>query len=203
MKVIKQAKPRTAEDESRLRETVADIIAHVRSAGDAALREYSERFDGTVRESFRVSREEIDAAYEKMTEEEIRDLREARANIEAFARAQKDSLKPLTDFSPRPGIFLGHRIIPVSSCCCYVPGGSYPLFSTALMLITPAKVAGVGRVCACAPIAKGTGGIHYKTLVAMDLAGADEYFDILMGDRVEPRRAFIEQHAHEVSNLDV
>jgi histidinol dehydrogenase len=87
-------------------------------------------------------------------------------------------MSEVKDFSPQPGIFLGHRIIPVSSCCCYVPGGRYPLFSTALMLITPAKAAGVGRVAAAAPVVHGTGSIHYKTLVAMDLAGADEIYAI-------------------------
>lgn len=178
MKIIKKAKERTAEDNRRLRQTVSEIIERVCESGDAALREYSEKFDGCVRERLRVSEEEIEAAYARLTPEEIADLKEARANIEAFARAQKDSLKPIEDFSPRPGIHLGHRIIPVNSCCCYVPGGSYPLFSTALMLVTPAKVAGVTRVCAAAPVVHGTGSIHYKTLAAMDLAGADEIYAV-------------------------
>ena len=178
MKIIKKAKERTAEDNRRLRNTVSDIIDNVCRNGDEALREYSERFDGFVREGFRVSREEIDAAYAQMDPADIEDLKAAKANIEAFARAQRDSMTEVRDFSPQPGIFLGHRIIPVSSCCCYVPGGSYPLFSTALMLITPAKVAGVDRVCAAAPVVHGTGSIHYKTLVAMDLAGADEIYAV-------------------------
>ena len=178
MKIIKKAKERTAEDNRRLRNTVSDIIDNVCRNGDEALREYSERFDGFVREGFRVSREEIDAAYAQMDPADIEDLKAAKANIEAFARAQRDSMTEVRDFSPQPGIFLGHRIIPVNSCCCYVPGGSYPLFSTALMLITPAKVAGVDRVCAAAPVVHGTGSIHYKTLVAMDLAGADEIYAV-------------------------
>ena len=176
MKIIKKAKERTAEDNRQLRDTVTDIIDSVCSRGDQALREYSEKFDGFVRDSFRVSREEIDAAYARMDPADLEDLKAARANIEAFALAQRDSMTEVRDFSPQPGIFLGHRIIPVSSCCCYVPGGRYPLFSTALMLITPAKVAGVKRVVATAPVAHGTGNINYKTLVAMDLAGADEIY---------------------------
>lgn len=178
MKIIKKAKERTAEDNRTLRNTVSDIIDNVCENGDEALRGYSERFDGFVRESFRVSREEIEAAYAQMDPADIEDLKEARANIEAFARAQRASMTEVRDFSPQPGIFLGHRIIPVSSCCCYVPGGSYPLFSTALMLITPAKVAGVSRIAATAPVVHGTGSIHYKTLVAMDLAGADEIYAV-------------------------
>ena len=178
MRYIKKAKERTAEDNRRLRQIVSDIIDNVCENGDAALHEYSRKFDESDRESFRVSREEIEAAYANMTEQEINDLKEAKANIEAFAKAQKDALAPIEDFCPRPGIHLGHRIIPVTSACCYVPGGSYPLFSTALMLITPAKVAGVKRVCATAPVVHGTTSIHYKTLVAMDLAGADEIYTV-------------------------
>ncbi len=178
MNVIKKAKERTAEDNRKLRNTVSDIIDNVCANGDSALREYSERFDGFVRENFRVSREEIDAAYAQMDPADIEDLKAAKANIEAFAKAQRDSMSEVKDFSPQPGISLGHRIIPVSSCCCYVPGGRYPLFSTALMLITPAKVAGVKRVVATAPVVHGTGNINYKTLVAMDLAGADEIYAV-------------------------
>ena len=178
MKYIKKAKERTAEDNRKLRQIVSDIIDNVCENGDAALHEYSRRFDDSDRETFRVSHKEIEAAYARMTEQEIADLKEAKANIEAFANAQKEALSPIKDFCPTPGIHLGHRIIPVSSCCCYVPGGSYPLFSTALMLITPAKVAGVNRVCATAPVVHGTASIHYKTLVAMDLAGADEIYTV-------------------------
>ncbi|MCD8053755.1 MAG: histidinol dehydrogenase [Lachnospiraceae bacterium] len=176
MKIIKKAQERTAADDRALRDTVTGIIDNVYANGDAALREYNRTFDGCERECLRVSREEIEAAYAQLTEQELSDLKEARANIEAFARAQRETVTELADFSPRPGIFLGHRILPVSSCCCYVPGGGYPLYSTALMLITPAKVADVGRIAACSPAVKGTDLIHAKTLVAMDLAGADEIY---------------------------
>jgi len=178
MKIIKKAKERTAEDNRALRNTVSEIIDTVCERGDEALKEYGEKFDGCRRETLRVTREEIEAAYAKLSEQEISDMQEARGNIEAFARAQRGSMTEIKDFSPKPGIFLGQRIIPVSSCCCYVPGGSYPLYSTALMLITPAKVAGVKRVAACAPVVKGTTQIHYKTLAAMDMAGADEIYAV-------------------------
>ena len=147
MQYLKKAKERTAEDHRKLRQTVSEIIENVCESGDRALHEYSRRFDASDRASFSVSRDEIEAAYAKMTEQELADLKKAKAHIEAFAKAQKDALSPIEDFCPEAGIHLGHRVIPVSSCCCYVPGGSYPLFSTALMLITPAKVAGVSRVC--------------------------------------------------------
>lgn len=158
--------------------SVAEIIRNVRGSGDRALLEYNARFDGSDRTEFRVTREEIDSAYARMTERELSDLRQAAEHIRAFARAQRDCIRELDGFSTVENSVLGHRIIPVSSCGCYVPGGSYPLFSTALMLIIPAKVAGVERVAVCSPAVRGKRSIHYKTLVAMDLAGADEIYAV-------------------------
>lgn len=178
MKILKESQKRTAADNKALRDSVSAIIDNVCTNGDDALKEYNKTFDGCDRENLRVSPEEIQNAYEQLTETEIDDLRTALSHITAFARAQKASMSEVQDFSPAPGIFLGHRIIPVQSCCCYVPGGGYPLYSTALMLVGPAKVAGVKRVTACSPVMKGTTQIHPKTLVAMDLAGADEIYAV-------------------------
>ena len=152
------------------------MIETVVSRGDDALREYNSRFDGCERTSLQISREEIDAAYSQVGEEEINNMKIAASNIREFAKAQRRTVSELEDFSPMPGIMLGHRVIPVDSCCCYVPGGGYPLYSTALMLGIPAKVAGVRRVAACSPVMKGTDHIHPKTLVAMDIAGIDEIY---------------------------
>lgn len=176
MQTLKSSKTRTAADRDRLRETVRDMIETVVSRGDDALREYNSRFDGCERTSLQISREEIDAAYSKVSEEEINNMKIAASNIREFAKAQRRTVSELEDFSPMPGIMLGHRVIPVDSCCCYVPGGGYPLYSTALMLGIPAKVAGVRRVAACSPVMKGTDHIHPKTLVAMDIAGIDEIY---------------------------
>lgn len=178
MKILKKSKERTAEDNRALRDSVTAIIDDVCQRGDTALHEYNEKFDDCHRDVLRISREEIEQAYAQITEQELSDLRMAKSNIEKFAAAQRRTMTELENFSPQPGIYLGHRIIPVSSCCCYVPGGGYPLYSTALMLITPAKVAGVKRIAACSPTVKGTSKIHYKTLVAMDLAGADEIYAV-------------------------
>lgn len=178
MRIIKKSQERTAEDNKALRDTVSGIIDTVIERGDEALKEYNLRFDNCSRDRIRVSREEIEAAYSRVSSEEIADLKDALSNIEAFARAQRETVKDLPSFSPRPGVFLGHRILPVKSCLCYVPGGRFPLYSTALMLITPAKVAGVERICACSPVVKGTDHIQDKTLVAMDLAGADEIYAV-------------------------
>jgi histidinol dehydrogenase len=106
----------------------------------------------------------------------------AAKNIRAFALAQKASIHDIANFEVMPGLSLGHRVIPVDSALCYVPGGSYPLFSTALMLVIPAKVAGVGRVAACSPCRRLTNekgecsGINPKTLAALHIAGADEIY---------------------------
>lgn len=178
MKVLKESQVRSEEDNLNLRESVTAIIHDVRKNGDAALRQYNEKFDGCNRDSIRVSKQEIEAAYGELSAGEIEDLRAAYKNIRSFAEAQRETVKPLEGFCPEPGIFLGHRIIPVDSCCCYVPGGNYPLYSTALMLAVPAKAAGVARVAACSPVVRGTDQINAKTLVAMDLAGVDEIYAV-------------------------
>ena len=178
MKIMKEAKVRTEEDKKKLTQIVGDMIDDVKNRKDEALKEYSQRFDGSKRESFLVSQEEIQEAYAQLSAQEIEDLKKAASHIRAFAKAQRETIKPLENFSPAPGIFLGHRIIPVKSCCCYVPGGNYPLYSTALMLIIPAKAAGVARVAACSPVMKGTDRINPKTLAAMDIAGADEIYGV-------------------------
>ena len=177
MKYLKTALARSDADAKELREAVGDIIGDVRENADEALLRYNLRFDGCSRPEFRVSGEEIAEAYRAAPEEAVADIRAAASNIRAFAQAQRGTMTDLT-FSTAPGVTLGHRIIPVESCCCYVPGGGYPLYSTALMLAIPAKAAGVKRIAACSPAMKGTSKIHPLTLVAMDTAGADEIYAV-------------------------
>ncbi|MDE8731742.1 histidinol dehydrogenase [Eubacteriales bacterium DFI.9.88] len=176
MKELKSSKKRTEADRTALRQAVGDIIDRVIKDGDAALQEYNKQFDQCERQVLRISKQEIEEAYQQVSDEELSDIKKAAANIEAFANAQKETVGSLKDFSPSPGIKLGHRVIPVQSCCCYVPGGGYPLYSTALMLGIPARVAGVERITACSPVIKGTTTIHPKTLVAMDVAGINEIY---------------------------
>ena len=99
MRTIKKAKERTTEDDRRLRKSVEEIIDRVLQDGDSALREYNEKFDGCSRQHLRVSREEIEEAYSRLSSEEIADLKTARANIEKFAAAQRDTVAELKDFS--------------------------------------------------------------------------------------------------------
>lgn len=176
MRIIKGCTPRMPEEDRQLREGVAEIIESVRAHGDQALQEYSRRWDGNTRESLRVSAEEIQDAYRQVEPGLLDAIRTAADNIRRFAEAQKATLLPLPEQEISPGVFLGHRVIPVEACGCYVPGGGYPLFSTALMLAVPARVAGVSRVVACSPARRGTNSIHPATLVALDIAGADEIY---------------------------
>jgi histidinol dehydrogenase len=178
LEFLKQARRRSRESIAELRGVVADIIEDIRAGGDAALMRYNEKFDGAAREKFRLSGEEIDNALGVVSSDDIEDLRRAAENIRAFAQAQFDAACGPLSFSPAPGVTLGHRAIPVRACCCYVPGGNYPLYSTALMLAIPAKVAGVPRVAACSPPIKGTSEIHPKTVAAMVLAGVDEIYAV-------------------------
>lgn len=178
MKILKRSKERTVATTKELRQGVADIIEDVRANGDAALLRYNEQFDACTRKNLRVSQDEIKEAYSQLTEQEIADIEQAAANIRDFARAQRETMRDLPAYTPKPGVTLGHRNIPVRACCCYVPGGGYPLYSSALMLAIPAKTAGVPRVAACSPTMRGTNKIHPKTLVAMDIAGADEIYAV-------------------------
>ncbi len=178
MTYIKKAKELAVLDDAQLRKSVFDIIETVRTRGDTALKEYNLQFDNSSRSTLRVTSQEVQEAYQKVPAEEIVDIRAAAENIRRFATAQRDCIKELRDFEPIPGLLLGHRVSPVDSCCCYVPGGGYPLYSSALMLGIPAKVAGVKRVVACSPSMKNTGEIHPKTLVAMDVAEVDEIYAV-------------------------
>jgi sulfopropanediol 3-dehydrogenase len=176
MKTIKQAMPRSLADSAELAGRVGKIIEEVRALGDQALQTYNADFDQCHRDALRVSDQEIAEAYKQVPAEDIEKMEQAASNIRAFAQAQKALFAQLEGITPMAGITLGHRVIPVDGCCCYVPGGSYPLYSTALMLGIPAKVAGVPRVIGCSPAMKGTPNIHPKTLVAMDMAGMDEIY---------------------------
>lgn len=178
MEYLKKALPRSESETGSVKAAVAEIIDNIKKNKDSALRDYNQRFDGNDRDSFRITRAEIERAYSEIKPEELADIKKAAANIEEFAKRQRECLKGLDEVSIVHGSSLGHRVIPVGSCGCYVPGGSYPLYSTALMLIIPARVAGVKRVVACSPSVKGTGEINHKTLVAMDVAGADEIYAV-------------------------
>lgn len=158
--------------------TVTEIIADVAANGDIAVSGYERRFSGSERKRFRVSGDEMATACAAVAPELITAIEVALANIKKFAELQFSTIDELPAQEISPGVRLGHKIIPVDSCCCYIPGGRYPLFSTALMLAIPAKVAGVKRICACTPVVNGTNLPHVATLAALYIAGVDEVYAI-------------------------
>lgn len=176
MKILKSSGFKNKETEKIVKEQVSAIIEDIKINKDEALKKYNLKFDNNDRSVIKVSKEEIEEAYKQVDEEFIQNLKVAAKNIENFAIAQKESFDNNFEKEIYPGVILGQKHIPVTSCLAYVPGGGYSLFSTALMLIIPAKVAGVKRVIACSPTMKSTPKINPKTLVAMDIAGADEIY---------------------------
>lgn len=176
--MIKHLKKGKQEDEKaidnqKVKTIVENIISDIEQRGDAAVSEYSGQFDKWTPESFRLSKEEINACYEQLSEQEISDIKWAQKQVRNFATIQRESMKDV-EVETLPGVVLGHKNIPVDSVGCYVPGGKYPLVASAHMSIVTAKVAGVKRVVAATPP------FHGKpapaVIVAMDLAGADEIY---------------------------
>jgi sulfopropanediol 3-dehydrogenase len=159
------------ERDRAVKETVASVIADVRARGDAAVREYSDRFDKWSPESFRLSSQEIGKIVETVPDRVIADIKAVQERVRTFARHQLASLQDF-EVETEPGVFLGQKNIPVSSAGAYVPGGRYPLVASAHMTVVTAKVAGVGRVIACTPPIRGE--LPAATITAMHLAGADE-----------------------------
>lgn len=172
---FKKAERNLGEEKASVEQVVREIIRNVQQSGDKAILDYTSKFDGITLDSVRVPREALKEAYAKVAPETIENLKFAAARIRDFAEHQKSCLKELR-YEITPGVTLGHRLVPIESCGCYVPAGRYPLPSSALMSIIPAKVAGVKRVAACSPASKGQNGIHPAVLVAMDLAGVDEIY---------------------------
>jgi sulfopropanediol 3-dehydrogenase len=162
-----------AKNLAEVRKVVESVIADIRENGDAAVREYSSKFDNWCPDSFRLSEEQIAAIIADVPEQVIEDIKFVQAQVRRFAEAQLASMKEI-EIETLPGVFLGHKHVPVSAAGAYVPGGRYPLTASAHMTIVTAKVAGVQRVAACTPPIRGE--IPKATIAAMYLAGADEIY---------------------------
>ncbi|MDR3354235.1 MAG: histidinol dehydrogenase, partial [Synergistaceae bacterium] len=175
MRLFKEAEQALHYDGPPIERIVSEILENVRIGGDRAVLDYGEKFDGFRPRSIRIADDVVKAAYSKVEPDTITNLRFAADRITDFARHQRASMHELR-YEISPGVTLGHRLIPVGSCGCYVPAGRYPLPSSALMSIIPAKVAGVGRIAAASPASRGADGIHPAILAAMDIAGADEVY---------------------------
>ena len=139
---------RPAQDSGLLTQTCEEVFADVRGRGDAAVRDYTRRFDGADISDFRVSEQEF-AAAEGAVGAELKDaIKLAAANIEAFHRAQMPRRVEWEDGS---GIRCWQEPRAIEKVGLYVPGGSAPLFSTVLMLAIPARLAGCREVALCTP----------------------------------------------------
>jgi sulfopropanediol 3-dehydrogenase len=163
----------TAEQQTQVRRTVEEILVTIGARGEAAVREYSEKFDKWSPASFRLTADEIEACVSALPRPTIADIEFAQAQIRNFALAQRAALKDV-EVQTLPGVVLGHRNIPVSSVGCYVPGGRYPMVASAHMSVVTAKAAGVKRIIATAPPFGGKP--HPAIVAAMHLGGADEIY---------------------------
>ncbi|MDU6433670.1 MAG: histidinol dehydrogenase, partial [Pantoea sp.] len=150
--------------------TVRDVLDQVKSNGDAALREFSARFDKAQVEALRVTPDQIAAAGARLSDALKQAMAAAVANIETFHNAQKLAA---VDIETQPGVRCQQITRPVRSVGLYIPGGSAPLFSTVLMLATPARIAGCSRVALCSPPP-----IADEILYAAHLCGVEEVFQV-------------------------
>ncbi|WP_213957563.1 histidinol dehydrogenase [Variovorax sp. dw_954] len=158
---------------AQVRETVSEIIAAVEAHGDAAVRAYSKKLDDWSPTSFRLSPEEIASCVASLSTQERSDIDFAQAQVRRFAEIQKSTLRDV-EVETLPGVFLGHKNLPVQSVACYVPGGKYPLIASAHMGVVTASVAGVERIVAVAPPFNGRP--NPAIVAAMHLGGAHEIY---------------------------
>jgi len=177
IKYIKKSKSSISksDDNEDIKITVESIISDIRQNGDKAVRKNSIKFDKWDPKNFKLTDDEIISAQSLLTKSQIKDIKFAQSQIKNFAEHQLNTINEL-EVETLPGVFLGHKNIPVESVGCYVPGGRYPMVASAHMSIITAKVAGVKRVIACAP--PYNNGPHPAIVTAMKLAGADEIYVI-------------------------
>jgi sulfopropanediol 3-dehydrogenase len=174
MKIIKSGGHRLFEKDPQTAQVVSTMLLELEKGGMDAVRKYSKQLDGWDRGNFELTRAEIDAAIAQLSPQAIADTDYCQGNVRRFAQAQLRTMLPL-EVELRPGVWLGHKHIPVNAVGSYVPGGRYPMFGSAQMSIIPAKVAGVKTVVACTPPVKGQSW-YPATINAMAKAGADRIF---------------------------
>ena len=153
---------------------VAGIVADVRARGDAALLEYTERFDHAVLRSLQVSKEEFDEAMTLVDPRMQAVLKKAAASIRAFHNEQRRSGFILND---RKGVVMGQKVLPLERVGIYVPGGTATYPSTVLMDSIPAKIAGVKELMITTPPGR-DGKVNPVILAAARIAGVDRVFKV-------------------------
>lgn len=167
---------RSTNDYGNYEEIVAGIVADVVKNKEDALFAYTEKFDKCTitRETFRVTEEEIKAAYDELEPEFVRVLKASAENIRVYH--EKQLRNSWIDTKP-DGTILGQKITPLEKVGVYVPGGKAAYPSTTLMNVVPAKVAGVDQIVMTTPAGK-DGKVNPATLVAADIAGVDMIFKV-------------------------
>jgi sulfopropanediol 3-dehydrogenase len=162
-----------ADVDAQVRATVEGILVDIETRGDAAVRDYSIKFDNWDRRDFRLTKKEIDACLSELPKRAVDDIKFAQAQVKNFAEHQKTALRDI-EVETLPGVVLGHKNIPIQAVGCYVPGGKYPLLASAHMSVVTAKVAGCERIVTCAPPFEGK--LAAAIVAAQHLAGADEIY---------------------------
>ncbi len=157
-----------------IEQTVNDIFSEVKSKGDVAVAKYTDLFDGIKLDSFKVTAEEIEAAMQAVSSDLKNAIQLAKSNIEKFHKAQKTSKVEVTTTT---GVECWQEKRPIQKVGLYIPGGSAPLFSTILMLATPANIAGCKEIVLCTPPDK-NGEINPVILYTAALCGVDKIFKI-------------------------
>ena len=172
---LKYGKPdvERAQDDAKIKIVVEQTLKDIEVRGDAALREFSAKFDNYTPDYFRLSEQEISDLIEDLSERELADIKFAQRQVRNFAQAQRDAMLDI-EVETLPGVILGHKNIPVQSVGCYVPGGKFPMVASAHMSVATAAVAGVPRIIACTPPFKGQP--NPAVIAAMHLGGAHEIY---------------------------
>lgn len=155
-----------------LRETVCTVLDRVRAEGDQAVLDYELQFDHVALSSLEVSAEEWAEAELLVSDELKESLRLAHANIHKFHASQQFTGQPVEVV---PGVTCWQKAVPIEKVGLYIPGGTAPLFSTVLMLATPAKIAGCREIVLCTPPNR-QGKVHPAILYAARVAGVDRIF---------------------------
>jgi sulfopropanediol 3-dehydrogenase len=168
---LKQAPLYSADVNDDVRRVVSEMLAAIEREGEDAIRRYSRDLDDWDPPSFVVGEAEVADAYDVIEPKLGEHIAFAQHQVRQFATAQRATLTDL-ECEPLPGVTLGHRQIPVSTVGSYVPGGRYPMLASAFMTVIVPKVAGVGRVIACAPPQRDQGP-HPVMLYTMASSGAD------------------------------
>ena len=161
-------------DVSQLNVTVKRVLDDVRQQGDEAVKKYEQKFDHAVLTSLAVSEEEIDEAMTLVPTELLDSLKLAHENIYKFHCAQK--FKGIS-LETSKGVECWQKSVPIQKVGLYIPGGTAPLFSTVLMLATPAKIAGCDEIVLCTPPNK-EGKVNPAILAAAKIAGVSRIFKV-------------------------